>query len=300
MKIVQGDECPTIYGRNTRDGQLNKQYVLLGDDTSPGNFVFGLYHQSGPFYAPRHRHNFDQWRYQIEGDVGFDLHAMTPGMLGYFPEGSWYGPNKGSSAPDEPNTTALLQFGGPGGNGYPSQDQVYQAYEAMKAFGHFDKGVYFRNEGVPGKKTQDSFQATWEFLNKRPMIYPQAQYGGQILMDTKNYRWIPLDGVPGVEEKAYGTFSDCKMRGASYKLDPGASFAATGRGIWLVLSGSGSLAGTPYRKFTSLYLDSNESATYRADETSELLLMGLPDVARMKTPLPHDLDAVEHEELAEA
>jgi hypothetical protein len=153
---------------------------------------------------------------------------------------------------------------------------------------------------VPGKKTMDSFQATWEFLNKRPMTYPKPQYGGQILMDTTHYRWMPLDGAAGVEEKAYGTFSDCTIRGASYKLDPGATFEATGRGIWLVLSGTGSLAGTAYRKFTSMYLDTGERATYRAGETSEILLLGLPDVARMKTPLPHDLDAVEEEELAEA
>jgi hypothetical protein len=119
-------------------------------------------------------------------------------------------------------------------------------------------------------------------------------------MDTHHYRWMPLDGVPGVEEKAYGTFSDCKIRSASYKLDPGASFDATGRGLFIVLSGRGSLAGTPYRTYTSMYLETGESATYRADETSEILLLGLPDVARMKTPLPHDLDAVEAEELAEA
>jgi hypothetical protein len=300
MKIVQGDECPTIYGRNTRKGQLNKQYVLLGDESSPGNFVMGLYHQEGEFYAPRHRHNFDQWRYQVEGDVGFDLHAMTPGMLGYFPEGSWYGPNNGTSTPGEPNTTILVQFGGPGGNGYPSQDQVYQAYDEMKQFGRFDDGVFFRNEGVPGRKTMDSFQATWEHLYKRPMTYPKPQYNGQILMDTHHYRWMLLDGVPGVEEKAYGTFSDCRIRSASYKLDPGATFEASGRGLFVVLSGRGSLAGTPYRTYTSMYLETGESATYRADETSEILLLGLPDVTRMKTPLPHDLDAVEAEELAEA
>jgi hypothetical protein len=298
MKIVQGDEQPIVYGRNTRAGQLNKQYIITGDDDSPGNFVFGLYHQAGEFYAPRHRHNFDQWRYQVEGDIGFDRNRMSPGILGYFPEGSYYGPNTGSTTPEGPNTVVLCQFGGPGGNGYPSQDQVYKAYEAMKEFGHFEQGVYHRNEGVPGKKAMDSFQATWEFLNKRPMVYPQPQYSGQILMDTRNYRWMPLEGVPGVEEKAYGTFTDCKIRGASYKLDPGATFEATGRGIYMVLSGRGVLAGQPYRQWTACYLETGESTTYRADETTEVLLFGLPEIVRMRTPLPHDIDAVEEEELA--
>jgi hypothetical protein len=117
------------------------------------------------------------------------------------------------------------------------------------------------------------------------MVYPNPQYADAIMMDTHNYRWMPLDGVPGVEEKAYGVFTDCKIRNASYKLDPGASFEATGRGIFFVLSGAGSLEGGPYRKLTSLYVDTGESATFRATETTEILLLGLPDVSRMRTPI---------------
>ena len=60
---------------------------------------------------------------------------------------------------------------------------------------------------------------------------------------------------------------------------------ATGRGIFFVQSGSGSLEGGPYRKLTSLYVDSGESATFRASETSEILLLGLPDMSRMRTPI---------------
>jgi hypothetical protein len=304
MKIVQGDEQPVITGRNTRKGQLDKRYILTGEDGSPGNFVFGLYYQSGDFYAPRHRHNFDQWRYQIEGEVGFGRHGvMKPGILGYFPEGSYYGPN--DHEPDPPgvtNTTVLIQFGGPSGSGYLSQKEVYDAYAGMQAIGRFEDGVFYRNEGVPGKKALDSFQATWEFANGRPLVYPKPQYNGPLMMDTQNYRWMPLDGAPGVEEKALGTFTDCKLRGAAYKLDPGASFTATGRGIYFVLSGRGELEGGPYRQYTALYLETGESATYRAAETSEILLFGLPEIARIRTPLPYDFDAAveEEEELAEA
>jgi hypothetical protein len=128
----------------------------------------------------------------------------------------------------------------------------------MNKFGRFEKGVFHRNEGVAGKKTQDSFQATWEYINKRPMVLAQPQYNDPIMMDTENYRWKPLGGSPGVEEKAFGTFTECKIRAARYKLDPGATFRATGRGIYLVLSGGGSLEGQPYRRLTSLYVDTAE------------------------------------------
>jgi hypothetical protein len=129
------------------------------------------------------------------------------------------------------------------------------------------------------------------------MVYPEPQYADPILMDTHNYRWMPLDGAPGVEEKAYGTFTDCKIRSASYKLDPGATFAGTGRGVYLVLSGRGKVDGQPFRRFTALYLETSESATFRADETSEMIFLGLPEISRMRTHIP-ELEAAE--ELTEA
>jgi hypothetical protein len=157
--------------------------------------------------------------------------------------------------------------------------------DEMQTFGRFERGVFYRNEGVPGKPAMDSYQAIWEFANGRPMIYPEPQYAGPILMDPQNYRWMPLDGSPGVEEKALGTFTDCAIRAALYKLDPGAAFHATGRGLYVVLSGGGELEGERYKHLTALHLETGESATYRCAETSEILLLGLPDVARMRTHL---------------
>jgi hypothetical protein len=297
MKIVQGDEQPINDARNIRTGELKKQYILTGQEGSLGNFVFGLYYQTGDFSSPRHRHNFDQWRLQLQGECGFDKNGtMKPGVLGYFPEGAYYGPQTS----DEPNVVALIQFAGPSGQGYLSQDQLYAAFDGLKDIGHVDKGVFYRKEGLPGKKTLDSFQATWEYANKRPLIYPKPQYADPTLMNTENYRWMPLDGAPGVEEKSYGTFTDCKIRAASYKLDPGASLTATGRGIYFVLSGKGTLEGGPYRTYTAILLESGESATFRATETTELHLFGLPEVARMRTPMPADVATADDEELAEA
>jgi hypothetical protein len=301
MKIVQGDELPIHESRSNRQGTLAKTYVIRAEDDSPGDFVCGLYHQSGDFYAPRHRHNFDQWRFQVEGESRLGSSGtLKTGMLGYFPEGAYYGPNgKDADAPDEPNVVVLVQFGGPSGNGYLSQTRSFQALEAMQTFGRFENGVFHRNDGVAGKKTLDSFQAIWEHANGRPLVYPKPQYNGAILMDADNYRWMPLDGVPGVEEKALGTFTDCKIRAAAYKLDPGATLPVTGRGIYVALSGRGSVEGEPYRRFTALHLETGESATFRSVDTSEILLLGLPEIARMRKPLPATLDATEEEELAE-
>jgi len=242
--------------------------------------MFGVFYQIGNFYSPRHVHNFDQWRFQLEGSCGFDRNGtMTPGTLGYFPEGAHYGPQSS----DVPNTIVVMQFGGPSGNGYLNGLRVAEAAEKMKAFGYFEKGVFHRNEGVEGKRTMDAYRASWEFVHGRPMEVARPQYADPVLMDTAAYRWMPLDGAPGVEEKAFGTFSDCAIRAARYKLDPGATFTATGRGVFFVLSGSGTLEGEPYRFMTTLELQTGERASYQAGETSEILLFGQPEIARMRS-----------------
>jgi hypothetical protein len=281
MQIVQGDEIPIdVMTSNVRAGELKKRHMLTGDEGSPGNFKFGLFYQTGDFYSPRHRHNFDQFRFQLEGECDFDRNGtMTPNVLGYFPEGAFYGPQTS----DQPNVVAVVQFGGPSGSGYLSPEQVTKAAEAMKKIGVFDKGVFRRNDGVEGKKNMDSFQATWEFANQRPMVYPTPQYADPILMQADNYRWVPIESEEGVEEKAFGTFSNCKICCAQYRISSGAKFRGVGRGIYLVLEGRGSVEGKAMRKLTSVYLETGEKATFQADETATILFLGLPDVALMKT-----------------
>lgn len=274
MKIVQGDQMPIDEeASNVRTGNLKKQVFLVGNEGTPGNFKFGLFYQTGDFYSPRHRHNFDQFRFQIEGDAHFDRNGtMLADSIGYFPEGAYYGPQSSAGS----NIVAVVQFGGPSGSGYLSQRQVNAAYEEMKKFGVFDKGVYRRNEGVPGKKNMDSFQATWEYANKREMAYPKPQYADPILINPAHFRWMALAGANGVEAKKLGTFTDCEIRCARYRVAAGSSFTGTGRGLFLVLSGEGSIGGEPMRRFTAAYLGDGEQATFQADETTEIQLLGLP------------------------
>ena len=274
MKIVQGDQMPIDdQASNVRSGVLKKQVFLVGDEGTPGNFKFGLFYQTGDFSSPRHRHNFDQFRFQIEGDADFDRNGtMRPDSIGYFPEGAYYGPQSSTGS----NVVAVVQFGGPSGSGYLSQRQVDAAYAEMKKFGVFDKGVFRRNEGVAGKKNMDSFQATWEYANQRPMVYPKPQYADPILIDPAQFRWMPVAGESGVEAKTFGMFTDCQIGCARYRVAGGARFTARGRGLFMVLSGKGSVAGEPMRRYTSVYLADGERAVFQAEEMAEIQLLGLP------------------------
>ena len=283
MQLVHINDLP-IEDRvaGGRAGTWQRRRVLRSEPGDPGGFSLVIYYHNGSFYSPRHHHNFDQFRYQLDGEADFDRNGkMTPGVLGYFPEGAYYGPTSGPA-----HTVAVLQFAGPSGCGYLAAQQHKLAMEALSATGTFEKGVYRRNPGVPGKKNQDSYEAIWEYANQRPLVYPKPQYASPIMMVSNNVPWMPFAGMPGVDEKALGTFTHCRIRAARYRLTPGASFAANGRGVFMVLSGAGSVEWTPFRELTTLYLDEAERATFVADETSDILLMGMPTVALMAKPAP--------------
>jgi hypothetical protein len=286
MQLVHGDEVPVAVnvGEGVRSGKVGKQLMLIGDPASPGNFKFGLFRQYGDFESPRHRHNFCQFRVQIEGECDFDHDGrMTPGVVGYFPEGTHYGPQ----GPDrEPSYVATLQFGGPSGSGLLTPQQIIDAKRELCKIGVFEQGVFRRNPGVPGKKNMDGFEAVWEQAAGRKLEYAAPQYSRPILMHPAGYRWMPVEGMEGVEEKALGTFSDCRIRCISYRVLPGAILSAAGRGIFLVLSGRGAIEAQSFRVHTSVYLDTGETVRFRAAETSEILLLGMPDVARMVQHLP--------------
>jgi len=285
MQIAHGDEVPVVCdGGGVRTGKVGKQFLLSGAPASPGNFKFGLFHQYGDFFSPRHRHNFCQFRVQLEGLCEYGLSGkMDPGTIGYFPEGAYYGPQ----GPDAGDTyTATLQFGGPSGSGLLTPEQTAAAKKELVKTGFFKEGVFHRNPDVPGKRNMDGFEAVWEQVNGRDLVYPEPQYATAVMMHPDNYQWMPLAGASGVEEKLLGVFTDCQIPCAFYRLQPGATFTAHGRGVFMVMSGHGAVEGETFRRFTSVYLDTGETTRFKADQVSEILLLGMPDVAAIQTYAP--------------
>jgi len=52
------------------------------------------------------------------------------------------------------------------------------------------------------------------------------------------------------------------------------------------MSGRGAVEGDTFRRFTSVYLDTGETTAFKADEVSEILLLGMPDVAAIQSYAP--------------
>jgi hypothetical protein len=275
MKIVQGDEVEWKRGLQHRGGTFHYRHLLEGTSGTIGNFHLGIGHQDGDFASPRHRHNFDQFRFQLEGTSNFDRNGtMTPGTLGYFPEGAAYGPQSSEGR----SVTAVLQFGGASGSGYLSPREVAAGTEELKKVGSFAGGIFRRNDDAEGRRNTDAYQAIWEHVNGRRMDYPKPRYRDPIMIDPENYMWLPVAGMPGVSEKPLGTFTERQCAATLIKLARGVTYHAAARCAYLVLAGSGIACEAAYRRLTAFHLADGERADALARDETELLQLTLPDL----------------------
>src|SRR5580693_3584274 len=236
MKIVQYDDVEWKRGLQHRGGTFHYRHLLNGTPGTLGNFQLNIGQLEGDFASPRHRHNFDQFRIQLEGTMNFDRNGkMAAGSVGYFPEGAPYGPQSSEGT----SVTAVLQFGS------------------------FEGGIFRRHDDVEGRRQTDGYQAIWEHMNGQRMEYPKPRYRDPIMLDPANYEWLPVDGMPGVSEKPLGSFTERQCGAAIIKLDRGATYRAGERSVYLVLSGSGIAHDAPYRQYTrwkSTRLNSSHSS----------------------------------------
>src|SRR5215467_10416020 len=243
MRIVHGDQvAEKIRIQQHRQGMFRHRTLATGEPGTAGNFILEMVRTTDDFFSPRHRHNFDQFRYQLEGEFDFDRNGkMTPGVIGYFPEGTPYGPQSSSVS----SLTLVLQFGGASGNGYMTQEQMEAGTAELKKHGTFEKGVFRRNEGEEGKRNIDGYQAVWEHVNRRPMKYPPQRYQDPILMNPGHFEWVPVEGSPGVCERLMGVFTERKCEARFLRLAPAARIFAPGRKVYFVLTGEGHIGDRP-------------------------------------------------------
>jgi hypothetical protein len=233
---------------------------------------------TGGHESPRHRHNFDQVRMVLKGTLslapGKDLHE---GQIGYFPEGTPYGPQKDPLAE---RIALVLQCGGASGSGYISTRQMKEATRALAAEGEFKGGIYYRREGE-GRKQQDGYEAVWERCNGRKLDYPPVRYAEPILMSPANFAWIPDKAAHGVERKLLGAFTERGTRLEMIRLRPGAVVTLESndaRMLVFAVSGAGTCGAEDWFQHSAAEIAPGETSHFSAGETAEFLVIALPKI----------------------
>jgi len=252
--------------------------LLTGEDGALDNFRLYFVRQKGVVDVPRHRHNFDQIRMCLEGpgkqNYGKDK-WIAPGEICYFPEGTPYGPEQS----DSERLSITLQFGGASRSGFISSARLHKAMDEMKAFGTFEKGVFRRSgELQPGeKRNQDSYEAIWEHVNGRKLVYPKPRYGEPILIKPENFAWEPWAGQPGFARKNLCAFSERNLQFSILILEANARGRLPARGgiqIGFVLQGEGTVNGETLHRHSAF--SGREEFALASDPGMEVLLVGLP------------------------
>jgi hypothetical protein len=231
-------------------------------------------HRQGAYYSPRHRHNFDQVRFTLEGRVKYGPIQTQPGDCVYFPEGVFYGPTE--ILADEA-LTCTVQSQGPTWGAFPERDLIEQTTAALATEAELDRAKgRFR---WPSGRYQDSYEAAWERIYGRRMEYPPARYATPILIRSSAFTWLPRPDAPGVSEKPLARFNETGPTVSLLRVEPGARLpggAADGHQLNVVVAGTACYGDRPAPCGTILYYP--PGARYDpigADETAELLVIQL-------------------------
>jgi hypothetical protein len=283
MQVAHAEDSTQI--SSVRGKEREFKTLLIGEDGALDNFRLYFVRQKGEVDIPRHKHNFDQIRMCLEGgkqNYG-DGKWIAPGEIAYFPEGTPYGPEQSNTE----RLSITLQFGGASRNGFVSSARLQQAMDEMKEFGTFEKGVFKRiGQLAPGEKqNQDSYEAIWEHVNKRKLVYPKPRYGEAILIKPEGFEWEACDGQPGFAKKNLCAFSERNLQFSVIKLEPGArGVQPSRRGIQVgfVLQGAGTVNGQALRKYSAF--SGREDFALSSDDGIEVLLVGLPIFAEQASP----------------
>ena len=275
MKLKKFDNSE--WHKDHPSGIVVFQYCMVGDPQSPDNFMLVLGRQDGDFYMPRHRHNFDQIRLPLKGDMNIgDGTKLKEGQVGYFPEGLPYGPQDDplGKAPPGERLQLVLQFGGASGCGFMSMEQRLRARDELAQIGEF-VGPNYRH---PDGKLEWGLNVIWQHVFGERLKYPMPRYPKVVIADPQRFNWIAR--APGVTRKFLGSFTEREAWVEMVRVKPGALWQSIddARRLVFVVSGEGICGAQPLGAYDTIQVEAGEPLELSAQRELELFVMGLPPV----------------------
>ncbi|HTH95777.1 MAG TPA: hypothetical protein VL574_00090 [Stellaceae bacterium] len=262
---------------NVREDIQRTKKLLEGREGSLNNYYAALMYSVAEHHGPRHRHDFDQIRYAIEGDFVYaDGKVLPKGWVGYFPEGTYYGPQIRRPGLD----MLFIEFGGASGMGYLSKRQRRAAVEVLNAKGRFAKGMFSYTDENGIVHTEHAHEAMSEVARGVRLPIPEPRYSEVVTMNPASFAWIEDDETPGIAHKWLGTFNERGARVGFIRLDAGITFSA-GRHrapeVLFLTKGAVTCQGRDCPMQSAFSVEAGEGPVpITATEPSELLCLQLP------------------------
>lgn len=277
MQINSPATAPDYTAGNLREGTLDSKVLLRGKEGSLNNYRLSFETAAESWSTPRHRHNFDQIRLPVKGIVeyGKALPSLPTGVVAYFPESVHYGPQVRHNGSE----TLTLQLGGASANGFMSPEERRRGFDDLLKKGTFEKGAFNYVDEKGQVHRQDSYEAVWEYIRQRKLVYAQPRYTTQVVMNPENFAWLADTRQRGVSRKWLGTFTERQLHVSYVRIEPGAALrleAYPAPQILFIVKGVVSHQGKTYGLHTAFGLETGERAELVGAELNELLYIQFP------------------------
>jgi hypothetical protein len=275
MRIAKAENTINENVGTMREGVLAQKHLIFGtDDTSPLNYDLNMGRAgAGGWRTPRHRHNFDQVRYVIKGELPYGENLKLPeGWIAYFPESVHYGPQDRAEGLE----TMVLQLGGASGQGYLSVAGREKANAELNEIGTFKAGMFTWVDDKGHTQTRDGSEACFEKATGKKLEFAQPRYADVIAMNPEAFAWTEEE--QGVFTKTLGTFTERGFQIRFIKLDSEASYQAGGKhSIEILFQTKGKIVhdNEVLEKHSAYEIMPNEKIALRAVEPTEFISMVL-------------------------
>ncbi len=288
-----------------REGSSSSKPFPL-DSGVPGVKLEFTYRSYDTGYAtPRHKHIFDQYRFNLSGKRMIKDGFVNPGEVCFYPEGVYYGPQ----LQEEPCVGLGLQFQGLTGIPYLTHKELGDARKALSAEGASFKGGIYTKLLPDGRKiNKDSHVACTEYASGKPVEFPTGRFDKPVVMRPQNHPWIGDRQDVGVEHKRLGTFGGSGIR--MTRLLPGAKIPAQrmeDAEIRYLLDGSINYGGKTWQggktldQGTYMFIQAGADVGEITTETGgEFYVIELPMLADIAAQLVHEQASAPAREMASA
>jgi hypothetical protein len=259
---------------NTRGGDIYRKMIRGADGTGQVDYDIRIELFSGgeqTYKSIRHRHDFEQLRFAVTGQMGLGFDVLEEGDVGYFPANAYYGPQECADA-----LILIAQWG----DHFITKAQSDQAVAELKEVGEFKDGFYHSVDQQGHPHEIDPLNAIWGKVFGRPYVPHAPRYKQPILMTPSAFGWNDSDGA--TRSRRLGVFSEISLEIATVQwVHDGplhVQLSEHDRRPTLLFTTKGTFAhdDSTFGALTGVWIEPSEGMKIDANAGSELLMVHFP------------------------